>query len=183
MRRAATIAAIVGALTGWLGAFRAERAIVANTGGAGHLSPWVIVPLALGAISVLAVRSRSIGFVWSVVGGVWAFVVLGAWSLGLFFGWEALALLLAAVLHLVAIEAGWKAVRALLWFVLGGSALCVLILARDAVQSMAPGVRVTHAPAVVFGAWIGTAAVALILVSYAPSIFRQQRSRRQRRTS
>ena len=136
-------------------------------------------PLALGAISVLAVRTRSIGFVWSVVGGVWAFVVLGAWSLGLFFGWEALALLVAAVLHLVAIEAGWRAVRALLWFVLGGSALCVLFLALDAVQSMAPGVRVTHAPAVVFGAWIGAAALALILVSYLPSMFRRVRTMQQ----
>jgi hypothetical protein len=131
--------------------------------------------LVLGALCILAVRTRSMAPIWAVVGGVWAFVVLGAWSLGLFFGWEAFALLVAAVLHLVAIDAGWRAVRAPLWAVVGGSALCVLLLAQDAFLSMAPGVRVTHAPAVVFGARIGAAAMALILASYVPSTLRRPR--------
>jgi hypothetical protein len=138
---------------------------VANTGhGPGLLGLWMMLPIALGALAIVAVRKASIGFVWVIVGAVWGFMFLGAWSLGLFFAWEALALLVAGIFHLVAIGARWKLLLVPLWLIAGATALCPILFAADLVlQGRSQGYRtVTHAPAIVYGSWLWAAAVALL---------------------
>src|SRR5436853_3812970 len=108
-KRFAMVAAAIGLVASLVAPFRVVHVFVANSGsGPGIQGFWMVVPIALGALAIVAVRTESIGFVWVIVGAVWGFVILGAWSLGTFFAWEALALLVAGLLHLAVIGRGWK---------------------------------------------------------------------------
>ena len=116
MRRAASAIAILGFVAGLLGLVRAAIVLKAN-GGVGILALWMIVPLAAGGLTIVATRTRSVAFVWTTIGIVGGFVVLGALSLGLFFFFEALILFVAGVVHLPAIQPRWKLLTAPLWLV------------------------------------------------------------------
>ncbi len=177
-KRLATIAAALGFAAGVAAPFRVFHVFVANTGsGPGTLGLWMVVPIALGALAIAAVRTESIGFVWVSVGAVWGFVILGAWSLGTFFAWEALALLAAGLIHLVGIGPRWKLLLVPLWLIAGACGLSVLFLVRDIAQT-GPGEFVDHAPAVMFGSWISAAAVTLLGAAYAtPMVWGGRRAR------
>jgi len=88
-----------------------------------------------------------------------------AWSLGTFFAWEALALLVTGLLHLAVIGPRWKLLLVPLWLVAGASGLSFLFLARDIVETR-PDTLVGHAPAVMFGSWLCAAVVTLLGVMY-----------------
>ena len=164
-RRLATIAALLGLVAALIAAVRVNQAFVTNTGhGPGLLGLWVMLPIGLAALAIAAVRAPSIGFVWAIVGAVWGFMILGAWSLGPFFAWEALALLVAGILHLVAAGARWKLLLVPLWLIAGATALCPVLLAVDMIrEARSHGfLTVTHAPAIVYGSVLWAAAVALL---------------------
>jgi hypothetical protein len=142
-----------------------ERVFVANSGHSpGILGLWMLVPITLAAAAIPAVRTQSIGLVWAIVGAVWGFVIIAAWSLGTFFAWEGLALLAAGVLHTIAVGPRWKLLPAPLWLVAGASALCPMFLARNFIREAAShgAVTVTHAPVLVYGSEIWAGAVALL---------------------
>jgi hypothetical protein len=163
--RLATISALLGLAAALVAPFRVHQLFVANGGqGPGLLGLWMILPIALGALAIAAVRTPSIGFIWAIVGAVWSFMILGAWSLGPFFAWEALALLVAGIFHLVAVGARWKLLLVPLWWIVGATALCPVLLAVDVIrQARSQGyLTVTHAPAIVYGSGVWTAAVALL---------------------
>jgi len=124
----------------------------------------MILPIAAGVIALAAVRTQSIGWMWSAIGAVWGFVVIAAWSLGPFFAWEGLALLVAGVLHLITVGPWWRLLLVPLWLVAGATALCPLFLAVDVAREMLSGgsMTVTHAPAVVFGSYLFVAVVMLL---------------------
>jgi hypothetical protein len=164
-RRLATISAVLGLIAGLIAPFRVVRVFTANTGeGPGVLGLWMIVPIVLAAVAIAAARTRSAGLMWATIGGVWGFVIIGAWSLGTFFAWEALALLVAGVLHLVAVGARWRVLLVPLWLVAGASALCPMFLAVDAMREMGShgSLTVTHAPIIVYGSWLWAAVVTLL---------------------
>jgi hypothetical protein len=164
-RRLATIAALLGLVAALIAPFRVNQVFVANSGhGPGLLGLWMMLPIVLGALAIAAVRTASIGFVWAIVGAVWGFMILGAWSLGLFFAWEALALLVAGILHLIAVGARWRLLLVPLWLIAGAAALCPILFAVDLIrQERSQGyMTVTHAPAIVYGSWLWAAAVALL---------------------
>jgi hypothetical protein len=136
-KRLATIAAALGLGAGLIAPVRVVNTFVSNTGhGPGILGLWMIVPIAAGATAIGAVRTQSVGLVWTAVGAVWGFVILGAWSFGLFFAWEALALLSAGVLHLVAVGRLGNVLLAPLWFMAGLTSLCPVFAAVDVSREM-----------------------------------------------
>ena len=161
----ATISAILGLIAALIAPFRVVRVFVANTGqGPGLAGFWMTVPIALAAVAVAAVRTQSFGWVWVTIGAVWSFVILGAWSLGTFFAWEGLALLVAGILHLVAIGPRWRLLLVPLWLAAGATLLCPVFLAVDVIREMGShgSMTVTHAPAIVYGTWVCAAAGALL---------------------
>ena len=164
-KRLATLFAILGLAAGIVAPVRVERIFVANSGhGPGTAGLWMIVPIAAAVLAIAAIRTRSAGLVWATVGSVWGFVILAAWSLGTFFFWEALALLIAGILHLVAVKARWRALLAPLWLVAGATLLCPVLLTVDIVRDAASGgfMAVTHAPAVVYGSWLCAATIVVL---------------------
>jgi hypothetical protein len=137
--------------------FRVERVFVANSGhGPGVLGLWMLLPIALAAAAIAAVRTQRIGAVWMTVGAVWGFVIIAAWSLGTFFAAEGLALLVAGGLHLAAVRPGWRLLLVPLWFVAGAAAICPIFILRDVVWEMQGQghATVTHADIVVWGCWL-----------------------------
>ena len=132
-----------------------------------RLFTWMGLPLALGFVGMLTTRSEQIGPLWFSVGALFGFVVAAAWSLGLFYAYGALALLAAAVFHLVTIRPRWRVILAPLWFLAGVGALFTLFLIRDGVQEGVYANQSVHAPAVVWGSWLFVVGSGILAVTYA----------------
>jgi hypothetical protein len=126
---------------------------------------WTAMPLALAVAGMLASLSQAIGPMSLSTGALFAFVVLGAWSLGPFYGYAALLMLMAAVIHLVAVRAGWRALLAPVWMLAGAGALCELLFLFDTYRS-SNFLEVTHAPVVVWGSDAFVAASVLLVLAY-----------------
>lgn len=175
------VAAALGLAAGFVAPFRVVHVFVANSGSApGLLGLWMIIPIALAGIAIAAVRTESVGFVWATVGGVWSFIILGAWSFGTFFAWEGLALLVAGIVHLVAVGPRWRLLLVPLWLVLGASGLCPVFLAVDIIRETRSqsNLLVTHAPVVLFGSWLCGATLTLLGACYlTPMVWRGRGSR------
>lgn len=166
--------AVLGFVAAIVAPFRVERVFVANSGqGPGLLGLWMLIPIALSAAAIAAVRSPSIGLMWAIVGAVWGFVIIAMWSLGPFFAWEGFSLLAAGACHTIAAGARWRLLLVPLWLVAGASALCPVFLVVDLVREASShgSMTVTHAPAIVYGSeiWVGAATLlgAIALISRA----------------
>jgi hypothetical protein len=98
---------------------------------------------------------------WVAIGLCCGFVVLAAWSLGLFFVWSALWLLAAGIAHAVAIRAGWRVVVIPGWFALGASGLCAAFFAYGQIRAAFSGGQTIEAPIVVAGTWVFVSLIAV----------------------
>jgi len=88
-RRAAFFLASLSVAVCVLGSMRAIATVQANLTrynrpDAAALA-WIAVPLALAITGMIATLRRSIGPIWLCTGALFGFVVVGAWSLGLFY--------------------------------------------------------------------------------------------------
>src|SRR4029453_8704479 len=126
---------------------------------------WTALPLGLATVGMLSSLSRWMGPIWLCTGGLFGFVVLGAWGLGLFYSYGALVMFTAALIHLVAVRPGWRAVLAPLWMLAGAGGVSTAFFLRDVLQS-SRFVHVTHAPIVVWGSWLFVAMSVLLLLFY-----------------
>jgi len=152
----ATLLATLAVAAGLMAVARVFVVFTANVGrvpGWGGL--WMVPPIGLGLAAIPGVRGTSVATVWSLIGGVWGFVILGAWSLGPFFAMEGLVLLAAGLVHLLVVGPKWRLLLAPVWLLAGSSAVAFVFLLRDLVyNSMSRSGSVTHAPVVVFGSWL-----------------------------
>jgi hypothetical protein len=147
------------------GVFRHNHASQAEMA---SLFAWAVLPLAMTVGGMLTTLGESVALVWSCVGALCGFVVLAAWSLGPFYGFAALALLLAALVHLAAVRPRWKVVLAPVWLLTGASSVDVVILIRDWSQESATH-HIIEAPAVIWGGWLFAACAASLVVTYSVS--------------
>ena len=121
---------------------------------------WMALPLALATTGMLASLSRWMGPIWICTGALFGFVIVAAWSLGLFYGYGALVMFVAALIHLAAVRPGWKTVLVPLWMLAGTSGVSAVFFVRDVFQSNEYQ-YVTHAPIVVWGSETGGASILL----------------------
>ena len=134
-KRLATVIATLGLAAGLVGAFTVVKLlIVVRTDGQAILGLFVIVPIALGAIAIAAVRAESVGFMWTTIGALCGFVVIAGFSLGRFFVWEALAVLAAGCIHLDGAHPRWKFLLVPFWLLLGATALCPVLLVPEIIR-------------------------------------------------
>jgi hypothetical protein len=126
---------------------------------------WMPVPLALAIAGTLASLSRWMGPIWLCTGALFGFVILGAWSLGLFYGYGAMVMLLAALAHLAAVRPGWRTLLVPVWVAAGAGGVSAVFFLRDVSRSNAY-MQVTHADAVLWGTWLFVAALVLLLLTY-----------------
>lgn len=126
---------------------------------------WVLLPIsACSGVVVLAGRT-SVAPVWFLTGACWGFVVLGAWSLGLFFAPAALFLLGAAIAHLVIARPGFRAAVAPLWFLWGATGVAALFFVRDWAVAFFGSLEITSAPAIVAGTWAFAALTPIVAIT------------------
>ena len=126
---------------------------------------WTPLPVGLAIIGTLASLSRWMGPIWLCTGALFGFVVLGAWSLGLFYGYGAMVMLLAALAHLAAARPGWRTLLVPVWVAAGAGGVSAVFFLRDVSRSNA-FMQVTHADAVLWGTWLFVAALVLLLLIY-----------------
>lgn len=131
---------------------------------------WLSLMVALAAVAVYAARTRRAAIVWLAAGGVCAFAVLGAASIGLLFVPGGLILLTAA-LTAAPWAKRWGHLWNAVWLVWGGSAVSavsMLIAWWNSYRFVAPDYHVEAAevppPIVVLGAEVFVAASALLLI-------------------
>ena len=95
-----------------------------------RLLPWMLVPIALTIVGLLATRGNRIAVKWATVGALCGFVIAAAWSLGFFFAPAAVLLLASGVVEAHARGTRlWNGVFALLWMLEGVFGLAVAMLA------------------------------------------------------
>jgi len=126
---------------------------------------WMAVPLTLAITGMTATLSRWIGPIWVCTGALFGFVVLGAWSLGLFYVYGAFVMFAAALIHLVAVRAGWRALVAPIWMLAGVGGLSAAFFVLDDLRNT-EYLHVTHAPIVVWGSWLFVTVCLLLLIVY-----------------
>ena len=131
---------------------------------------WTILPVALGAAAIVAARRPTAGLMWVTVGDVCGFVVIAGFSIGGAFKYEALAVLAAGTVHLIAVRERTSLSMVPMWFACGACALCPALLAVDEIAFHGG----QPAPALVWGSWL-FAGIAALLV--ADSQWRRARSR------
>jgi hypothetical protein len=162
-------------MVGWVyGVLRAVAAVRASTGaGPDALFFWTAVPF-LSVVSAFVASGHSrLAPLWVAAGLCCSFVVLAAWSLGLFFAWSAVLLLAAGVAHAVTIRAGWRTVAAIVgWFAVGATGLCAALLAYGQARVILSGGRIiTASPAImVVGARSFVGLLAVLSVSRAAQV-------------
>ena len=132
-------------------------------------------------------RTRSVAFVWTTIGAVCGFVVLAAWSFGLFFFFEALILIVAGLVHLPTIAPRWKILTAPLWLIVGATGIDTVFLLRSVVFNATHGCvstatyshceSVSYAPVMIWGAWLLVAASIVLAVGHAIASARPQQAR------
>ena len=158
LARALAAASIVA----WLiGVVRIALALSANTGGPPDASTmlWMLAPLASAAAVLWSTGRRSLAAVWVPVGFCWGFVVVSAWSLGLFFAWTAFLLFTSGVTHCVAIKPRWSLTLVPVWSLLGATGLCGAVLLIHWLR----GDRYGEAEIIIHGARTFTVLVALVV--------------------
>jgi hypothetical protein len=126
---------------------------------------WMAVPLTLAITGMIATLSCWIGPIWVCTGALFGFVVLGAWSLGLFYVYGALVMLAAALIHLLAVRAGWRTLVAPIWMLAGVGGLSAAFFVLDDFRNT-EYLHVTHAPIVVWGSWLFVTVCPLLLIVY-----------------
>jgi hypothetical protein len=149
-----------------LGIIPAVQVVRADSGSAldGRVL-WALVPiLSTAGVCLLASRPR-LEPIWLLTGTCWGFVVLGAWSLGLFFAPAALLLLFAAGAHVATVRLTWRAFLIPAWFLAGASGVSVLFLARDEALAMSRGGPIMVAPVIVAGLWVFAVLVVFLVVA------------------
>jgi hypothetical protein len=83
----------------------------------------------------------------------------------LFYASGALVMFTAALIHLVAVRPGWRAVLAPMWMLAGAGGVSAAFFLRDALQN-GKYVHVTHAPIVVWGSYLFVAVSVFLLLFY-----------------
>jgi hypothetical protein len=78
---------------------------------------------------------------WTAIGGLWGFVVLGAWSIGLFFVPAAIFLLASGLLRADARRNWWNVVLVPLWMLQGVCATAMLFLVVTVAREILGGAR------------------------------------------
>jgi hypothetical protein len=126
---------------------------------------WMVLPMTLGAAGMMSSLSRWMGPIWLCTGGLFGFVILAAWSLGLFYAYAAVVMLVAALVHLTAVRPHWRTLLAPLWLLNGAGAVAAVFFVRDVLQNN-EYMHVTHAAAVVWGTWLFIAVSLLLLFFY-----------------
>ena len=162
---AITLARAVAAasIAAWLlGVIRIAVALSTNSGSPPDASTmlWMLVPLASAATLLWTAGQRSLAAVWVPIGTCWGFVVVAAWSLGLFFAWTAFLLLASGVIHGAAAKPRWSLTLVPVWFLLGATGLCVVVFLIHWLRGGVYG----EAEIIVGGARAFTALVALVVV-------------------
>ncbi len=142
-----------------------------------RLFAWAIVPLSAAVAGMAAMLGESVAPVWWCAGALSGFVVLGAWSVGPSYGAAALALLVAAVVHLATIRPRWQTLLAPLWLLTGASSLAAVILILDW-SRQGPSHSISEAPAVIFGGWVFAACAGILTATYGTQRFLRRRARR-----
>jgi hypothetical protein len=154
-KRVAIVLAICGMVLCLAGTAAAARVFISNAGHLTRLFLWTLLPLSLAAlVCVQVVRAGSLWTVWVLVGTLWGFVVASMWSFGTFYAAGAVFFLMSAIAQLAALRAWRKSLLVWLWFIAGATGLGPVFLTLDWIRSMAPGVSVGHAEAVVVGSWV-----------------------------
>lgn len=135
----------------------------ANSADMALIFKWMGLPLGLAIAGMVGTLRERLGPLWFCVGALFGFVILAAWSLGLFYAFAAWALL-AALVHLMSIRPRWRIVLAPLWFLSGFGGLPTVFLVRDWAQ--ARPYQHTVAPAEVWGAWLFVVVSAILTATY-----------------
>jgi hypothetical protein len=149
-------------IVAWLiGVVRIALVLSANAGGPPDASTmsWMLAPLASAAAVLWSTGRRSLAAVWVPVGFCWGFVVVSAWSLGLFFAWTAFLLFASGVTHGVALKPRWSLTLVPVWFLIGATGLCGVVLLIHRLR----GGQYGEAEIIVHGARLFIALVAVVV--------------------
>lgn len=92
-------------------------------------------------------------------------MILGAWSLGLFYGSAAVLLTAAAAAAMRDVPTRWRGLVLTLWFVVGLTSVAALVRGLDLWQTRS-GYTVESAAAVVFGTRLFAIAALALVVAY-----------------
>jgi hypothetical protein len=174
------VAFFLAALSVALCVFGSGRAVVvlrrnaADSAEMTRLFTWMGLPLALAIAGMVATLTDRIGPLWLSVGALFGFVVAAAWSLGLFYGYGAVALLAAAIVHLVKIRPRWRLILAPLWFLAGVGALPTVFLVFNRARESAYH-HTVEAPAVIWGGWLFAVVSGTLAATYAVAAFVRRR--------
>lgn len=180
-RRTACVLAALSVALCVLGSARAVvifRRNAADSAEMTRLFVGMALPLALALAGMVTTLGERIGPLWFNVGALFGFVVAAAWSLGLFYAYGALALLAAAIVHLVTIRPRWRIILAPLWFLTGVGALPAIILLLGWAQESAYH-HTVQARAAVWGSWLFAAVSAILAVIYAGAALVRRRLHEQ----
>lgn len=133
---------------------------------------WMALPMALGVAGMISSLGRWMAPIWLCTGGLFGFVILAAWSLGLFYAYAALMMFVAALVHLTTIRPRWRTVLAPLWLLDGAGAIAAVFFVRDALQNSAQR-YVIQARAVVWGNSLFIAVSLVLLLVYGLAALRK----------
>jgi hypothetical protein len=135
---------------------------------------WMALPMTLGVAGMISSLSRWMGPIWLCTGGLFGFMILAAWSLGLFYAYAALVMFVAALVHLATVRPRWKSLLAPLWLLNGAGSVAALFFVRDVLRSSEYR-HVTYAPAIVWGSSLFVALSVVLLLVYGLAATRKRR--------
>jgi len=145
----------------------------------GRILLFTAVPIFLAIIGLFGTLVYRTWVIWTAIGGLWGFAIIGAWSIGLFYVPAALLLSAAGLAHVDARRSWWNFVLVPLWIVEGVSSTAILFLAITVARELLgygrfvlPGQtrefsgrvqEVSFVPeALTFGAWLFVAATCFL---------------------
>ena len=99
------------------------------------------VPIVLAIVGLWGTQADRDWASWAAIGGLWGFVALGAWSIGLFFVPAALLLSASGLARADARRHWWNFVLVPLWIVEGVSATAMLFLVVAVAREILGGAR------------------------------------------
>ena len=162
LRRAAFVLASTSVALSILGT---ARAVVVFRNDQPGVLVWVGVPLAFATAGMLSTLTPWVEPIWVCAGALCGFVILGAWSLGTFYAYGALVMLVGAAVHFTGVRGRWKALLVPLWIAAGAGLVSAFFFVRDLLENREYR-YVSHAPAVVWGTWMFVGASAAWLAAY-----------------